>query len=589
MSDCKALLRQYNKLLNLLEINESVTNKNMNQQIRKALHDFCDGCENPAIWCMGVHTQMLMADFMNELKKVQFVVDQNKSNQVNTGIQIITENQLRECLVDGVIISSYRYRNEIKALLKEKYPNIRFLDLYDYLSRQGISLVQEYYLVTHPYKRYKQINRLQTELQAEDDVHKKSQILLNLIREYVVIKDFKSAIRYITILCEICPSNDNENILHFVEGIYEKELSLMQANSAQHVLMLCIDGLRRKDVLGGKMPAFLNWLSNDTCFFQNAYSKSTSTYESLIPVYRENDDLRTEYYKNNSVSLDECRFIKHALNQERKIYFYTDTDDFIECDQIVRSGKSQTISEKIWDFVIDANECTKGLFYLHILYESHYSYPNPYTQTDIVADGSNIMFDFTDLKGNQLRTNYENQQGDALRYIDDMLTPLLVRLNCRVVVYADHGNILLSQKEDIHKMKTSKFSYDDDLIQIPMAVKSPDHERGKDNHLISLMELNQIVIDMMDEKKYTLINKNYIKVVRSQIYNPDFKYIYHICGKEQELNAFEMFIFDNHYQFIVYANGVKVLLLRDEQIMNQAMINTYYEMIKKEITVCDCD
>ena len=67
-----SIINEYEKLLRELKIDVATSEKATNQIIRKALQRFCKKHNNPAIWCLGKHTRMLMADFMNEMKNVKF-------------------------------------------------------------------------------------------------------------------------------------------------------------------------------------------------------------------------------------------------------------------------------------------------------------------------------------------------------------------------------------------------------------------------------------------------------------------------------------------------------------------------------------
>ncbi len=579
------LRNQYNELNLKLGIEEQKKSEEVNFIIRDELHEFVGSCLNPAIWCFGKHTRMLMADFMNELKKVQFIIDNNLKCE-NSGFRIIDENKVVENNIDGIIISSYEYREEIKRVIFKKYPQIKYLDIYEELDKRGICLCSGYFSVQHPYSRYKVLNQLQNRAKYEDDNEKIVQIYRLIVNEYVVIKDFRTAIIYADKIYELTNNSDDEKILKLIREIYQLEKEMMQKISQNNVLMLCIDGLRRQDVLSGKMPRLLKWLREETYFFENAYSTSTSTYESLIPTYSENDDLRTKYYKENQILVENCRFITEALKQKRKIFFYTDTDRYIECDAIVRKGYSQTVTEKLWDFMIDACDEDNGLFYVHILYESHYSYPNPYTEKPIVADGSNIMFDFLDSKGGKLRTDYLMQQSDALRYLDDVLLPLLTLVNARTVLYADHGNILLSENDNLEKICKTKFTFHKDLIQIPLAIKSPELGSGRDKKLISLMELTSIVSCLMNRTKFDYKEKEYIKVLRSAIYNPDFIFLYQKCNYTEGLQAFELFIFPSGYQLAIYSDGSRKLYLQECEVDDIVVCEKMYEIVREDMTVC---
>lgn len=579
------LKNKYNSLAIGLGINLNSESEGANIIIKKLLKNFTDTCANPAIWGMGTHTQMMMADFIFELKKVRFIID-NHVKENDMGYKIINENDVIENKIDGIIISSYEFREEIKNTIREKYPQIKYLDIYEKMKEKGIVLESAYYVQSHPYSKYMTFNQLQNELDEEKDIENKVSICREIVKKYIEIKDFRSAIKYGRRLVDIANDPGDRACLDTIVEMYEMQKNLMAAISSKNVLMLLFDGLMRKSVLEGEMPELKKWIDEETYFFTNAYSSSTSTYESLIPTYSENNDLRTEYYRKSIIPEERCRFVKEAKRQKREIFFYTDSACYVECDDIAICNRFQTATEKMWDFMMDAYDTDNGLFYIHILYESHFSYPNPYTKGEIVSEGTSIMFDFYENRGGQLRTNYIAQKGDALKYLDDVVTPLLKLLNCKMVIYADHGNLLLENHETLEMLDELKLMFHEDLIQIPLAIKSPEMQKGKkDNNLISLMELSSIIIGLMGNRAFDYKEKKYIKVQRSQIYNPDFIRLYRKFGFEKALQAFEVFIFPDKYKLAVYADGKRELYFEDTKIHERTLCNKYYHHIKGEITV----
>lgn len=248
---------------------------------------------------------------------------------------------------------------------------------------------------------------------------------------------------------------------------------------------------------------------------------------------------------------------------------------------------TQTVTEKMWDFILDAVEEDNGLFYIHILYESHYSYPNPYTEDKIIADGSNIMFDFLSKNGGCLRTDYEAQHKDAISYIDDVLYPLLSKLKARFVLYADHGNIILPQNTKLGDISYTQETFHEDLIQIPLVIKSPEMGVNINNGIISLISINDIIVSLLKKKKFVPKENEFIKIVRSELYNPDFRYLYKKNGGERGLLAFEGFIFDTGYKLIIYADGVSELYeTANDQIINDNVLkNRLLDLVKNLVTV----
>ena len=160
-------------------------------------------------------------------------------------------------------------------------------------------------------------------------------------------------------------------------------------------------------------------------------------------------------------------------------------------DAVHVTSYSQTAAEKLWDFLLDAVDEQNGLFYIHILYESHFAYPNPYTMEKIVGEGTSILFDYLEKNGGGLQADYEMQQKDALRYLDDTAAPLIERLRCGVVLYADHGNIVFGRETKLRDIEITKYTFHEDLIQVPLAVGYPGIAARTDSRLISIMELNE--------------------------------------------------------------------------------------------------
>ena len=63
-----------------MEVEKDSAHKGTYAAIKEYLRKFTESCQNPAIWCYGNHTKMLMADFIFELKKVKYIIDNNLKN-----------------------------------------------------------------------------------------------------------------------------------------------------------------------------------------------------------------------------------------------------------------------------------------------------------------------------------------------------------------------------------------------------------------------------------------------------------------------------------------------------------------------------
>ena len=125
------LINLYNEISHICGVPIGNESQNKYSIIKHALKEFTGNCQNPAIWCFGEHTKMLMSDFIYELKKVKYIIDEEKKDNNNTGFNIITKEEIKERKIDGIIISSFKYKDDIIKIIKEEYSDIRYLDIYD--------------------------------------------------------------------------------------------------------------------------------------------------------------------------------------------------------------------------------------------------------------------------------------------------------------------------------------------------------------------------------------------------------------------------------------------------------------------------
>lgn len=201
-----------------------------------------------------------------------------------------------------------------------------------------------------------------------------------------------------------------------------------------------------------------------------------------------------------------------------------------------------------------------------------------------IAEGTSIWFDFL-LPDGHLRTDYLKQHKDSLQYLDDVVEPLLHSMKCRMVIYADHGNLIYSYDTKLSDVKNTDYFCSDYQIRIPLIIRSPEMEIKTDNQLISLMEIRSIVASLLTETPYNISTTNHIKIVRSTMYNPDFIKLYHMMGKAKYLQPFECFIFTDNIKFIIFADGSSEVYDIEDHPLQNINKNLLFERIGDEITV----
>ena len=575
------LIEKYNTLRNLLGLKSEKGYNNINFYIRKILTGFMRSHKRVAIYCYGEHTQMLMADFVAEVRGVVCIIDNGDVGK-ESNFKIIKDTDIEKYDLDGIIISSFKYKDEIKRGIHDHHKSVIALDLYEELRKHGISLEHEFYFAG-PYQVYSRINKLNGRI-AEN---KTIDLFRTLLVEYVSIKDFRLAGDLSDKIYAITNDDGDKEIYELIEELYEAQIYQMAHIGKNNILLLCLDGMRREDFFLGGMRKTYELLRDTTHSFTNAYSYSTMTYESLVPVFEENSDQRTEYYLREEVEANNCRFVKKALDEGRHVAIYGDGNHYIHDGRIKYSGNSQTVAEKLWDFIIDTDGVDNGIFYLHELYESHYSFVNPYTREKLVSQGSAMLFDFLPQNSGKLRTDYKSQQQDALRYLDDTLAPFIEVLPCNMVLFADHGNLMLDANTRIEDISVPQLSAGEEWIRIPLLIRYSDREAEENNDLISLTSMNDLMLSVMSGLKYQHESPEYIKIGRSAIYNQQFKELYRLLDKGYNGEAFEGFIFNNGYKLIVYSDGKKELYKSSDDVLinNEILTEDLFEKVSAEVSV----
>ena len=592
----RELESRYSSLFTDYGLEQPLDGKNVSVVIRQSLNGFLQEVKKPAVYCNGGHTKMLMADFMYEMKKVRYIVDNYAVPEEDNGFILIKDEEIEEEGIDAIILSTYKFRSDLKRSLQENHPNIPVLDIYDEFEKRGITVQSDYYYSNHPYQHYKRINQLQREIR-ENASGESGELYRNLVTKYLHIKDFRTAITKIQEWKgqEIQRHTDEkgehrskiDRMLADVEALYELQKKVAASLPEEHVFLLCLDGLRQQDLSELYMPHLKTLLNDKAYQFTNAYSFSTSTFESLVPVYSENVDLRTKYFEKNVVAAEDCRFISLAKEQDREIYIYGDAEHYIDGEGIHYNEQFLTATEKLWQFILDGCDVKKGLFYLHEIYESHFTFSNPYTEAPLRSEGTAMLFDFLPMKGGQLRTDYAKQQEDSIHYLDDVLEPLLRQMKCRMLIYADHGNLILDKNTKLSEVGDMEYTCSEGWTRIPLAICSTEMGAGSDDRLISLMELNNIVISLLKEESYDAPDVEHIKMARSELYNPDFRYLYDLIGKAKYLQAFECFVFRNSRKALVFADGSIEVYDTEDRPVQDVDKRELMERIRGEITVCD--
>lgn len=287
-------------------------NNNANEFL-KAIHDcicsqLCKIPENAAVVIRGGgnHTDYILKNLSEtgRLKNVIAIVDDFYCGDTKEGIAILGKNDFTKLTYDTIIVSSFSYREEIKAELSSA-EYITIVDIYDGLEEQGIVLESPYYFYvrggyeiplyyTHKYNASKEKCDLE-----------------NVIGTLYEIKDFSSLYAYID---EYIKNGFDDNG-HYgmlkcnLEDLFSRIKQKLKMRKKKDILAFWVDAVDSKN---------LDWLpyihsrKEVSCFFEHAYTNTSYTHPTMRSLL--DSALPIDNYEKSSKQLDNNSKVIAYLN-----------------------------------------------------------------------------------------------------------------------------------------------------------------------------------------------------------------------------------------------------------------------------------
>ena len=103
------LEKKYKIIFEKYDLPHPIDARNITITIKNLIIEFLKDAKNPAIYCNGGHTKMLMSDFMYELKSVKIIIDNYADNKDSGGFKCIADKDIEDYNVDAVITVSYTH------------------------------------------------------------------------------------------------------------------------------------------------------------------------------------------------------------------------------------------------------------------------------------------------------------------------------------------------------------------------------------------------------------------------------------------------------------------------------------------------
>lgn len=494
-----------------LQESEAEKRRKIYRIIRNVLKDVNKKFPCVAIRCAGCHTAKLISEF-KDILKVDYLIDKEPTKVIprilELGIPI--HEKVRNNL-DAIIVGTFDYRKEIKQELREnECKNV--IDIYDILEQNGFFLQCEFY------NYYSEPYQLLIELKQQsihcDDSNDKEKLIKRLIKEFLGIRDFVSAFKWME---EYRKHNfsDVETIEKLEEELKEflsEVKRVVMTKEKQDIVWFWQDGLPQYSVDG--MP-FLSSMKRDGVYFKNSFAHSPvtrSVYGNILDKTMEIDRhkglVRTEnhrfvkYLQGKGYKVLKIRPIEKG-NINLNFYDYNKSDELIIADV--------ALTEIYWSAlrtIILENE-TSLVLLLHTGLETHLPVMAP-TLDKYVFHQAEYYEERFEIAG---REQYLKNLKNTTKYVDDELKFMASILgeNITKIYMSDHGDLMTKES----------YMFTRDAMQSVLAIDSKNLHNiqfGKLFPLSNFLELFKYILDPTEENEKNMFVED-MRITGVDFYN----------------------------------------------------------------------
>lgn len=361
-------------LMNKYKINTNLMKK---KKIISCINNLIDNLPNDktiAIRGGGEHTEKLLSCIKNKknLKKIKFIIDNNANNI--TKYKLINSSEIKFYKIDIIIISSFAYKEEMELEIFNLDCNCKIIDIYDYLLYHSLKLNEPFYIFCkdkRSYSCYESIFLNKKKYISESNIGMKELYLERLIFDYLDIKDFLNANKYINEYI-----NNNYSNSKIYKQFYDELLKLlhnikceMKMRKHKDIILTWIDSLRYDEVF--KMQ-YLNSLSKKSMFFENAFTMSPWTSQTAQTIFKNKKPIDDHLFDEN-INTDNSPVLK--LIDDNYKFKYIGNYEWFDEKYIIKVPYRQTCTESFWMMLSQLlNSDEKCFIFIHSVAETHYPF-----------------------------------------------------------------------------------------------------------------------------------------------------------------------------------------------------------------------
>ncbi|MCR8660537.1 sulfatase-like hydrolase/transferase [Paenibacillus endoradicis] len=495
--------------------------------------------ERVAIWGGGAHTKKLLSYFENIPEHVIFIIDSNpeKHGTELFGIPVRAESSLFEENITTIFPSTLEKNNEIEEYITNVYgKRFTIMNPYDHISLININPVTSLNILMNPLFRMnfiELINGLKNEFEAtlgNINISLSQEYARELVAMYLYAKDFVSALQYAEKLAQISDTTDNFH--QFKEEINQLFFDIkkkVSSSSANRTVMFMLDGLRQDIVANNQLDAITN-LRKKSTYYNNAFGASTHTKACMVSMFTQDTSLNHQYDNLDKLNLDQGEFFDTILDQDyHVIHNFRVTELYSEkhplnVKQLPQPGQEDfsqgflPIATSLWGMLVQMYEedHNQEFYFIHTS-ETHIPFMSINMSGFFEMNNSNVNY-YTSGYNLDLE-NMARQYNDAALYTDRQLAFYLESLSekTNIVILSDHGSHIYPSKPPGHTL-----TCDDEIVHVPVLVYQFGKQPNENNNLISLFDLNDILISHFVEENVYISNHEMVQIHRDRLITKNY-------------------------------------------------------------------
>ena len=548
-----------------------------------------DSNKKIAIWGAGDHGNELIKLLPVKNKNMIFFVDKSLGGigEELEGYPIYKPEAVEKYNIDLVIISSFRYRNEIALEIENQF-NCEYLEFYNELEKKDIKLETPFYY-NHP--DYLELYELRRLYEKAELFERKEEYLFELICKYLAIRDFYYADKYIQEYIRKDYSQAekleefNQELKRFLGNIKNK----IKKRKKNDITLFLLDSLRSRDVLGeynGSAP-FLSELAERAVTFKNAFSTNIFTYMSLFSMFSGKLPIDDGLYKKEMIEIESSDFLETLQKRGYYLYSYVlGKKIFCNSDKLkqiktrrrlVRKNERNNAtgvfaSNLLWQHICDIyNNDENPLFaLLHLVGEIHKPHICGFHEDRPVIHKG--VEEYGDSYPEQGKRNFIKQYYECVAYVDKQMEYFLDFLPSQMtkVIFGDHGQV-------VENLFTERYNYfnlfgcPDSRVHVPLIIDSPALESENIEELFSMKNVGNLLLNLLNNNFLKLDNKftgEYIETQFEPVFNqPLAEDLIEICGTKYVL-GFKA-VRNDTGKFVLYNSGEEDLYILPEENNNK--------------------